>query len=201
VRLVVNSVNAVPQATDTDGRRRFVYVGRLVRRKRADLLVEAWRSIADSLPDWELVLVGDGGLDGDSIEGEVRALAATGAVPRLRLTGRLADPAPELGNAEVFVFPSVREGQPNSVLEALAAGVPIMADPRRAAEWFDPVPPLLDWSGEDGDLGPAMLRAAARLDLADLGATGRQFVIDNHAPARTARLLASALQVGRVTGA
>lgn len=174
-------------------RRRFVYVGRLIRRKRADVLLEAWTVVADLLPGWELVLVGDGGLENDSIEDEVRAQVEAGFIRRVVLTGAVADPVPLLASADVFVFPSIKEGQPNAVLEAYAVGLPVIADPHRMAEWFQPTPPLLQWAGDPDGLGEAMRCAADRTDLVELGAEGRAFVQEHHRPERTARLMADAL--------
>jgi len=44
----------------TEGRRRIVYSGRLVPVKRVDLLIDAFASIADERPDWDLLIIGDG---------------------------------------------------------------------------------------------------------------------------------------------
>jgi len=176
-------------------RRRFVYVGRLIRRKRADLLIDAWGAVLRDLPEWELVLVGGGGVEPDSIEAEIRAQVDTGSMCRVVLTGNVRDPSEVLRSSDVFVFPSVKEGQPNSVLEALAEGLAVIADPIRMAEWFDPVPPLLPWSGQPEDLAQAMRHAAGRDDLGKIGAEGRAFVERHHRPQQTAQLIAAALGV------
>jgi glycosyltransferase involved in cell wall biosynthesis len=45
-----------------EGRRRIVFCGRLIALKRVDLLIDAFASLADQRPDWDLVIVGDGEL-------------------------------------------------------------------------------------------------------------------------------------------
>lgn len=55
--------NMQQPATDIcyDKRKEFLYVGRLsYPDKRIDRLIDAWRMICDKLPDWSLVIVGDG---------------------------------------------------------------------------------------------------------------------------------------------
>lgn len=72
---------------------------------------------------WELDLVGDGPL-----EAEMRHLASElGLAGRVRFLGYVADPAPVLAGAQLFVLSSRSEAFPRSVLEALRAGLPVVA--------------------------------------------------------------------------
>ncbi len=72
---------------------------------------------------WELDLVGDGPL-----EAEMRGLASQlGLAGRVRFLGYVADPAPVLAGAQLFVLSSRSEAFPRSVLEALRAGLPVVA--------------------------------------------------------------------------
>ena len=75
-----------------------------------------------SLP-WELDLVGAGPL-----EAEMRHLAGQlGLAARVRFLGYVADPAPVLAEAQLFVLSSRSEAFPRSVLEAQRAGLPVVA--------------------------------------------------------------------------
>ena len=74
-------------------------------------------------PEWELDLVGDGPL-----EAKMRGLAEElGIAGRVRFAGYQPDPAARLAAAQVFVLASRSEGFPRSVLEALRAGLPVVA--------------------------------------------------------------------------
>jgi glycosyltransferase involved in cell wall biosynthesis len=73
--------------------------------------------------DWELELIGDGPL-----EREVREVAARGGIAeRVRLLGYQAEPAIALARAQIFVLSSRSEGFPRSILEAMRAGLAVVA--------------------------------------------------------------------------
>lgn len=193
VRLVPNAVviPPAPVVVEPVGHGgTFLFVGRLVARKRVDVLIDAWSSVADDLPGWRLVIVGDGGSERDSIEVEVRARVEARPNDRIELIGRVADAQPWIEAADVFVFPSGREGLPNSVLEAMASGLPVIADAARAADWFEQEPPLLPWNGSVDDLARALREAATSPALRrSVGAASRAFVERHHAPAVAAAAL------------
>jgi glycosyltransferase involved in cell wall biosynthesis len=94
-----------------------VYVGRLSREKNLLMLIDAVAQIQDSLT--RLLLVGEG-----ELRGELEQYAATrgiscefkGIVPNAQLPD-------VLNNADVFVLPSLREGHPKVLLEAMSCGL------------------------------------------------------------------------------
>jgi glycosyltransferase involved in cell wall biosynthesis len=103
------------------GRPTVLAVGRLAAQKGFGTLLEAAAYWRDMRPEPVLVIVGEGPL-----EAELKSQAA-----RLRLDVRFAghrDDVPALlAAAAVFVLPSVWEGQPLILQEALRAGVPVVA--------------------------------------------------------------------------
>ncbi|MDT3435764.1 glycosyltransferase [Haloarcula sp. 1CSR25-25] len=100
-------------------------VGRLLERKGHFDLLEAWATVEDELPDAHLVFVGDG-RDRQDLEQRIEDLDCTDSVHLLGTR----DDVPSLLNAmDVFVFPSHFEGLPGAVIEAMAAGLPIVATP------------------------------------------------------------------------
>ena len=102
-----------------EGERVVLALGRWSPEKGHATLVAAFTQ-AD-LPSTRLVLVGSG-----PCEAELRAQAAPlGA--RVAFAGWRSDPWACLGAADLFVLPSLREGLPLAVLEAMAAGVPVVA--------------------------------------------------------------------------
>ena len=100
-------------------------IGRLETRKGHDRLLQALRDLAvganGSTP--QLLLVGDGPLRG-RLEALARELGVDTAV---RFTGSLVDVRPALAAMDIFVLPSREEGMSNALLEAMAAGRPVVA--------------------------------------------------------------------------
>lgn len=172
--------------------RRVVYVGRLVVRKRVDVLVRAWIQARPALDGWSLVLVGDGGSERDSIEAEVQQLVEADPTCGIVHCGRVADAREILLGASAFVFPSDREGMPNSLLEALAAGLPTIAEASRVRQWFNPPPLVLDWDGTTEGLVQQLVRITSDEALRDhLGEAGQRFVASHHSPEAAAAAFAA----------
>ena len=103
------------------GTPRLVTVGRLQAPKDALTLVRALAAVQGS--PFELLVVGDGP-DRPSIEEEVRRLGLERAV---ELVGQRDDVPELLATADLFVLSSRSEGLPLSILEAMAAGLPVVA--------------------------------------------------------------------------
>jgi glycosyltransferase involved in cell wall biosynthesis len=102
----------------------FVHVGRFAAVKNHEMLVAAFAQLVGQLPlPTELWLVGDGELR-ETVQHQVRAL---GIESRVRFLGVRSDIPDLLRAADVFVFPSRWEGNPLSVMEAMAAGLPVVA--------------------------------------------------------------------------
>jgi glycosyltransferase involved in cell wall biosynthesis len=95
-------------------------VGRLAVQKDQATLLDALARLKDR--PWRLTLVGDGPLRGD-LE---RQAARLGIADRITFAG-FVDPLPHFAGADLFVLPSRWEGLPAVALEALAAGLPVVA--------------------------------------------------------------------------
>jgi glycosyltransferase involved in cell wall biosynthesis len=98
----------------------IVVVARLTRQKRVDLAV---RTLAEL--DGPLTIIGDGP-DRPNLE---RLVASLKLQTRVRFTGLLpgSEVARELATADVMLFPAVNEGFGLAAIEALMAGVPVVA--------------------------------------------------------------------------
>ena len=99
------------------------WCGRLSPEKGLIFLIRALRDLSSSYPRLRLLLMGEGVL-----RNELEAQAeAEGVAPYVRFLGARADVPDVLQVVDVFVLPSLREGLPLVLLEAMAAGVPIVA--------------------------------------------------------------------------
>jgi glycosyltransferase involved in cell wall biosynthesis len=105
----------------------LVASGRLVALKRFDVLLKAFALVLKSHPRCQLALAGSGDMQKNNVEGELRALTAElGITDQVVFMGMIED-IPRLFNAaDVFVLTSEREGMPNTVLEAMASGLPVV---------------------------------------------------------------------------
>jgi len=99
-----------------------LFVGRLVKEKGVDRLLRVW----ESLPGHErmlLLIVGDGPLRAD-LESQTKNLRL---FPSVQFLGHQTDVSKLYAMADLFVLPSNTEGMSNSLLEAMAAGLPVVA--------------------------------------------------------------------------
>lgn len=94
-------------------------LGRLTEQKGYHLLVHALRG----LPDARLVLVGDGP-ERASLE---RLADELGVAGRLTITGWVEDARSHLCGFDIFALPSAWEGMPLGIIEAMHAGLPVIA--------------------------------------------------------------------------
>jgi glycosyltransferase involved in cell wall biosynthesis len=134
--------------------RTVLYVGRVSPEKGVEVLVEAWRHVAAETT-LELVIVGDG---------PSRSNLELRAMPSIQFVGHL--PAAQVREwmhaARTLALPSIwYEGQPIVALEALAAGLPVLASRIGGMpdllgplghEWLVPSGVVEDWSNALGEL-------------------------------------------------
>jgi glycosyltransferase involved in cell wall biosynthesis len=98
-------------------------MGRLSPEKGFDLLLEAFVQLRANWPEATLTLAGEGAAR-PAIEAQIRLL---GLGKKVRLTGATSHPWALFAEATLFVLPSRADALPNALLEAAAAGLPIVA--------------------------------------------------------------------------
>jgi glycosyltransferase involved in cell wall biosynthesis len=99
---------------------RAVFTGRLHDQKQVDVLIRAWPAVRRLAPA-RLTIVGDGPLR-DSLIHLRDSLGLTD--DEVHFAGRIEDPSDILRESDFFVLPSRAEGMSNSLLEAMATGLP-----------------------------------------------------------------------------
>lgn len=114
---------AAPPRTPASGCTRLLYLGRLSAEKDPANLLRAVSELAKGGLPVQLTMAGDGP-HRPAVE---RLIADLGLQPVVRLAGFVADVMPLLAASDILVNPSRTECMPNSVLEAMWAGVPVVA--------------------------------------------------------------------------
>lgn len=150
IRVIHHGV--IPRAIPELAREKVVLcVGAIQKRKNQALLIRAFRAMPD---DWTLVLAGS--------QGYAAEIALGDASDRIVITGYLAeeDLARWYARASIFAFPSLDEGFGMPVLEAMAAGVPVISGNRSALpEVCGDAAELVDPESEE-QLADALVRLA-----------------------------------------
>lgn len=107
----------------TGSERLIVSVGRLAEHKDHLTLLRAMPTVLAAHPDVHLLIMGEGEMR-PALEAEISRL---GLESHVSLPGFLDNPFPFVARAEVMAHPSRREGLPNSLIQSIALGTPVVA--------------------------------------------------------------------------
>lgn len=105
------------------GRRRLLAVGRLHPHKGFDVLLRAFAQLTDHFRDWDLVILGEG----DEREALQQQIEASKLVDRVAMPGRVGNLADWYADSDLYVLSSRVEGLSNTLIEAMASGLPVVA--------------------------------------------------------------------------
>jgi glycosyltransferase involved in cell wall biosynthesis len=160
------------------------FIGRLVREKGIEELLLALARVREHFPDAKLLLIGET-LTSDRDQRMHRRIEALIRENRLesavRLAGFREDIPQLLAVMDFFVLPSHREGMPRSILEAMAAGLPVVATNIRGCreEVVNGATGLLVPVGDVAQLSQAIMNLLSDSELARrMGDAGRKRVQD-----------------------
>lgn len=166
------------RAPARDGRCRLLYIGRLLPRKGVDLLIDAFERVRADV-NVDLTIVGDGPDRARLIDRQSSAARA-----QTRWLGKLTnDQAIErMAQADLFILPSRYEPWGLVINEAMAAGLPVIAD-ERAGGALDLIEPgKTGWTYEHGSvdsLSRTIRQAVGDRDrLAEMGLAARSRIAD-----------------------
>ena len=132
LRVVHHGVGTPPGGTGDspvkERERIILHVGAIQARKNVARLIQAFETVP---PDWHLVLAGSAGFGADAI---LRGIAASPARGRISIQGYVTAEALAdwYARSTILAFPSLDEGFGIPILEAMAAGLPVLTSNRSA---------------------------------------------------------------------
>lgn len=137
----------------------IVSVGRLEPQKAPMSLIHAFAGIHAEFPEYRLLFYGEGSLR-EEMQEEIKKAGLNERIFIKGNTDRIKD---DVGQASLFVLPSLYEGMPNALMEAMALGVPCIATDCPCGG-----PRSLIQSGENGILVPVGDEQELGKSMADL---------------------------------
>lgn len=102
---------------------KIIAVGRLVKQKNHRLLINAFSNISEDYPNYSLYIYGEGNLRTE-LEQLIDAKKMNG---KIILCGIQKEVIKTNRDAQLFILPSYFEGYPNTLVEAMANGIPVIA--------------------------------------------------------------------------
>lgn len=106
-----------------DGKKVIIYAGEFVKNKNQTELIDAFLKISKRHPDAVLMLAGEG----RELDETKRYAAEKSSSQKIIFPGFVQNMPEILSSAAVYCSPSLREGLPFNVMEAMASGVPVVA--------------------------------------------------------------------------
>ena len=127
VRIIPNvidlpRINATPPSTESSD---IIFVGRLIKEKHVDILIQAFGILASEHPEYTLLLIGDGP-ERDAIRDSIQMHALEKQVRLMGFREQHDEIIARMKSSKICVLPSTREGFGITALEALACGLPVV---------------------------------------------------------------------------
>ena len=163
----------------------FLFVGHFSKEKSPDILLKAWlETIAETYPETGIVFIGSINPDHFEVDAglvnEIKELSIPYINNRIFFIENTNEIEKYYRSADIFVLPSKREGLPNSLLEAMASGLPVIASKIDGiTDWVinDGKNGLLFEMGNNDELGNSLLRLLQNKDFSlKLGLRARETV-------------------------
>jgi glycosyltransferase involved in cell wall biosynthesis len=121
--VIPNGETTIRRKRDYGAVRTIGVVGRVTRAKGADVMLDAFAQVAGGNPGLRLVYFGEGPLESE-LKGRAKAL---GVLARVEFRGYVSDRDAIYDEIDLFVQASLRESLSNSLIEAMARGLPCIA--------------------------------------------------------------------------
>jgi GalNAc-alpha-(1->4)-GalNAc-alpha-(1->3)-diNAcBac-PP-undecaprenol alpha-1,4-N-acetyl-D-galactosaminyltransferase len=121
IKVIHNPISNITTFPYHEREKIIVNIGRLVRIKGQEKLIESFIKLNRN--DWKLIILGDGPQK-NNLELKIKELKAENNVV---LMGAVKNIEEYLSKASIFVFPSLSEGFPNALAEAMISGLPCIS--------------------------------------------------------------------------
>lgn len=154
-------------------------VGRLTEQKRFDLMIDAFAKITEQIPEYKLIIFGEGELRA-SLENQIQKL---GLQNKVYLPGKNSDAVKVVNRSSLFVLSSDLEGMPNVLIEAMAMGVPCVSTrcDMGPEELIDNnINGILVSVGNSDEIADAILRIIKNPDLAKKLSLNARHLLNTH---------------------
>lgn len=115
--------SAIPEPFDGIREKKIVSAGRLTDDKNYHLLLDAFKVFNEAYPDYKLEIYGKGEMEGELKE----YIKEIGIAENARIMPFASDLHERIKSAKMFISSSDTEGISNSIMEALALGIPVIA--------------------------------------------------------------------------
>ncbi len=153
----------------------IVSTGRLAKQKGFEYLISAAKWVIDKKPDTYFFIAGEGKLKSE-LQKQIKDF---GIEKNFHLLGFHSNVSELLNAADLFVLPSLYEGMPNSLMEALAHGIPSISTRVNGVEelMIDGEHGYIVKSGDANALEEAIIKCIDDSDIKHKGTKGAQHVI------------------------
>ena len=125
-RVIFNPVDAEEYkgiALETEKENKIVCVGRIIKQKNNIMMLKAFANICEEFKDYKLVFYGDGDMR-EELEKQAETLQIA---DRVVFAGNVKNVIEHIKDAQMYVMTSNYEGMPNTLLEAMCAGLPVIS--------------------------------------------------------------------------
>lgn len=123
ISIIPNFINTPHKLVENYDTKRVIAVGRLEYAKGFDVLIECWKKVAKKYPNWQLHIYGEGSCY-EQLQQQINFLNLKEQILLCGRTDNIWDIYP---NYSIQVIPSRYEGQPITLIEGQACGIPTVA--------------------------------------------------------------------------